>query len=258
MLVLAGALNSIASGVSYAEGSNVWDGVYAGANLGGASNSACSEWGLPGSGGAAAAGTFGNQACASGNSVIGGAQIGDNFQYGHLFWGLEAALDYRSPKSASGSLAYAGTTPASGTYTFASKLSPTDLLLVAPRLGYAGAQWLPYIKAGGLIASGSHYSAVAYTPSGATAPTVSFNGTRSFSSFGWAAGGGIEWGLNGPWSMGFEYLHTSLGGASSSAAACAGTAAACEPFASLRLENSHNGFTSNMFRIGVSYYFSYW
>jgi outer membrane immunogenic protein len=258
VLALAGAINWVALGVSYAEGSNVWDGVYAGLNAGGASNSACSEWALEGTGGPAAGGSFGNQACASGDSFVGGVQIGDNFQYGHLVWGLEAMLDYRSQKSATGSLPYTGTTPASGIYEFSSKFGPTELAIIAPRLGYAGSQWLPYIKAGGIITTGARDSMVAYTAGGATAPTVSFNGTKNFGSFGWVAGGGIEWGLYGPWSMGFEYLHTSLGKASGSAAACAGSAAACEAFAGIRLQNTNNGFTSNVFRIGVSYYFGWW
>ncbi len=97
---------------------------------------------------------------------------------------------------------------------------------------------------------------VAYTPSGTTVPTASFNGTKSFNSVGWVAGGGMEWGLYGPWSRGFRvFVGTPRQGIGHVPQRTQGIAPRqWEAFAGLQAENTNNGFTSNVFRIGVSYY----
>ena len=96
-----------------------------------------------------------------------------------------------------------------------------------------------------------------YRP-GAAAPAASFDEGKNFASTGWVAGGGIEIGLNGAWSVTAEYLHMSLGKGASATTTCAGTAAACAPFAGVSLDSTHDGFTANIFRIGINYWFNYW
>jgi outer membrane immunogenic protein len=242
--------SAVLVGTSRAQDLNVWDGNYAGVNIVHSSAGGCSQW-APTDGGAQ---TLGNPACGS-EDFGGGIQVGENFQYGRFFWGVEGSLDAEQPKTTSSSSIYKGSVLPSGTYSFAEKSSPNYFAIVAPRVGYAGGNWIPYVKGGAIIASGARDSMIAYAPSGSTTATVSFNGGRNFSSVGWVAGGGFEWGLYGPWSIGLEYLHVDLGKASSAQVGCAGTASACTAFTGISLVNEHSGFESNSFRIVVNYYF---
>ena len=116
---------------------------------------------------------------------------------------------------------------------------------------------MPYLRGGAIITGASHDSALTYTPMGSTKPTAAFNGGKNFTSSGWVAGGGVELVLSGPWSISAEYLHINLGNGSSSTSTCAGTAAACAAFSAVSLDSTHNGFTGNIFRIGISYWLGY-
>jgi hypothetical protein len=62
----------------------------------------------------------------------------------------------------------------------------------------------------------------------------------------------------GAWSISAEYLRANLGKGSDSTAACAGTATVCAGFSGLSLDGTHGGFSSNIVRVGVVYYFGYW
>jgi outer membrane immunogenic protein len=242
-----------------AQSDKPWNGFYAGVGAGGASNSACSSWTANvGSTNPTSGGEFFNRSCPSGSTLIGGVDVGENFQYKHLFWGIGGDFDIWRAKSSNQLLKYAGDTPPPGTYSFFGKSSPSRFGIIAPRIGYAANQWLPYLKGGAILTTGSSNGAVNYTPAGATKPTASFSGGKSFASSGWVAGGGVEYGLNGPWSITAEYLHVDLGKGSNSTATCAGTAAACTAFSGASFDNLHTGFTSNMIRIGINYWFDYW
>lgn len=248
---------------------NIWNGAYAGFSAGEASSHACSAWTANGSSAESAtlAGLYQSD-CSSHGAFLGGGQIGDNFQSDRLSWGVEAAGDFWSGSSSKQSKSVPGPTavggpPAgtyfpAGTYTFAGKRNPDFLGLFTARIGYAGNQWLPYVKGGGLLAGGSHDDTVSFVPEGATKATASFNGGKSFASIGWVAGGGVEIGLHGSWSIAAEYLHASLGKGSSSTAGCAGTAVNCAPFANVSLQNGHNGFEADLIRVNINYWFDYW
>jgi opacity protein-like surface antigen len=248
-------LFSIAGGVS-AQSTTPWDGFYAGINIGGASTNACTSSTLNGATiDPMSVTTF--SSCPSGG-IIGGLQVGENFQIKRLVWGVGADLDFWSSKDTNPTLKFTGPAPPAGTYGFSGKFSPKDFAIVGARIGYAGDFLLPYLRAGGVITTGSQNSTLNYIPAGATQPIASFGGGRNFASTGWAAGGGAEIGLNGAWSITAEYLRVSLGKGGNSSTSCAGTAAACAAFAGISLENTHNGFTSNIFRVGINYWFNYW
>jgi len=252
------ALASI-SGVASARPDVPWDGNYLGGNVGSAADSSCNSWALTGAAlDAATAAEFSNRVCSTGSSLVGGIQIGENIQHNRLMLGIAADLDFWSSNNVNQSLKSFGATPPAGTYAFSSKRNPSGLAVVGPRIGYAGNIWLPYLKVGGVIAPGARDSTLAYTPPGATQSTASFNGGKSFSTFGWAAGGGFELGLNGPWSITAEYLHVSLGKGSDSTTTCSGTAAACAAFSGISFTNTHEGFSANIIRLGVTYWFGYW
>jgi opacity protein-like surface antigen len=254
LLVLA----SIA-GVASARPDVPWDGGYFGANFGEGSSSTCNSWSLNGAGlDPAAASEFNNRACSSSDAFVVGLQLGENFQYKRFVWGIGADLDFGSSKILNQPLKFSGIVPPPGTYVYSSKQNPGGFAIIAPRIGYGGNTWFPYLRAGAIIAEGSHDSELVYTPAGGTKSTASFSGGKDFTDVGWVAGGGFELGLNGAWSITAEYLHANLGKGSDSNGACGGLAAACAPFSGISFDNSHEGFSTNIIRIGITYWFSYW
>ena len=166
-------------GGAAAQSPHGWDGGYAGLNVLGISGTSCDRWSLQD----AAVGSFGSQSCTKGSGG-GGIQIGENIQYGRLFWGFEGTLDARSAKSATGSVIYQGSGPPSGSYAFSGKLARSAFATIAPRFGVAGGEWMLYLKGGVLIAAGSGDTAVAYTPAGSTKAAASFSGGKGFNSVG--------------------------------------------------------------------------
>ena len=256
IVTLAAALvMTLGGGIASAQNSLAWDGFYAGLGVGGASTNVCSRSTLKGGSIDPTTTTF--SSCPSGG-IVGGLQVGENFQTNRLVWGIGGDLDFMSSKDNNHPLNFSGPAPPAGTYGSAGRVSPKYLALVGARIGYAGDLVMPFLRAGGAFALGSQNSSLNYTPVGAAVPAASFSEGKSFASTGWAAGGGVEIGLNGAWSITAEYLHLSLGKSANSTTACAGTATACAPFAGISLDNTHDAFTSNIFRIGINYWFNYW
>jgi outer membrane immunogenic protein len=253
-LTILAVLTSFA-GIASARTDLPWDGNYFGGNVGNAAKNSCNGWALTG----AAIGTpINNRDCATGGEVVGGIQIGGNIQYNRLVLGIAADLDFWATKEVTQSVTFLGAPPPPGTYVYSSKRNPSGFAVIGPRIGYGGNIWLPYVKLGGVIVPGARDSNLAYTPAGTTQATATFNGGKDFSTFGWAAGGGFELGLNGAWSITAEYLHVNLGKGSDSATTCSGSASACAAFSGIAFVNTHEGFTANIFRLGVTYWFGYW
>jgi len=234
----------LVAGAASAQSDTPWDGFYIGANAGGARNSTCASSILKDS-------TFSD---CPGSGIVGGVQIGENFQMQRLLWGVGADFDVWNSSDSNPSLKSAGAVLPAGTYALSGRLNPRDFAIVGARMGYAGNVWLPFLRVGALITTGSHDSTLNYTPAGATKPTASFDGGKGSSSTGWVAGGGTEIGLNGAWSISVEFLHASLGKATT----CSGTASACAVFSGVSLDTSRNGSGGNIFRIGFNYWFDYW
>jgi opacity protein-like surface antigen len=242
-----------------AQSETPWSGASIGLNMGEMSSSACSAWAPTGAKtDPSAANPLARQTCSNGGHFVGGVQLGENFQYKHLMWGLDLDLDAASSNNPAQPVKYTGDATPAGTYTFSGRQTPNGFAIVTPRIGYGGDLWQPYLRAGALIAGGAHNSVLAFTPAGATKPTVTFDGARNFSSVGWVAGGGTEIGLNGPWSISLEYLHASLGRGSGVTAPCSGAAAACSAFSGILAANNHGAFTANLYRVGITYWFGYW
>lgn len=247
------------AGAASAQSDNPWNGGYAGFNVGEAHHNSCVSGTLSGASiDPATAAAFASQICPGGGSFVGGLQIGDDFQYKKLVLGVGLDLDTSRAKNQSQSLKYAGAAPPPGTYNFSGKLDPNGFAVFSARIGYSSLQWMPYLKVGALVAAGAHDSTFSYTPTGAIKPLASFNGGKSFSSTGWVAGAGVEYGLNGPWSITAEYLSENLGQGSNSSATCSGPAGACTGFSGIAFDTSHGGFKANIIRIGINYWFGYW
>jgi outer membrane immunogenic protein len=249
----------LTAGAASAESDVPWDGVYAGLNAGEARNNTCGGGTLAGATiDSATPPTFYNPSCTNSGSFVGGIQIGENFQHKHLVLGFGADLDTWTGKSRGTTLTYTDAVPPAGSYAFSGKDTPSAFAVIGPRIGFGALQFLAYLKGGAVITGGSHDSTLSYTPSGSKIPTASFSGGKSLASTGWAAGGGFEYGLNGPWSISAEYLHVNLGKGSDSASTCSSTGTACAAFTGISFDSMHGNFTANTFRIGVNYWFSYW
>jgi len=169
-----------------------WTGFYAGLHLGGNWQHVKADYADP---------TEGAIGKAYGGGVIGGAQVGYNWQTGNTVWGLEATISGLSGKS----LVDAVENPGKG-HSIESKIE-----WLATFRGRAG--WLMnpdtllYVT-GGLAVGGVKNSA---DPDGfLTNPPA---GTKSVSKTktGWVFGGGMEHKLNRNWSVALEGLYVDLG-----------------------------------------------
>jgi outer membrane immunogenic protein len=261
------ALTSLA-GAAYAQDiiavqNTPWKGFYAGGNIGGAWDHTCSSW-EPGpniTGNPALASSFYNRDCPNKGSFIGGIDLGYNMQIDQWVFGFKADYDAVESKTVTRSVVYAGSVAIPpGTYSAYGKSSPNGIFLLGPRVGYAFDQWLPYFRFGGAFASGQHTANLSYTPPGDSAPTNFFSGGKNYKSSGGNVGFGVDYALQGPWSFTAEYNYVKLGKGTNSTFSCAtakGTPPTlCNTYANFSLDNIHNSFTMNMFRVGFHYAFN--
>jgi outer membrane immunogenic protein len=165
-----------------------WNGAYVGVNLG-------YQWG-----------SVTNWGGGSPNGIMGGGQLGYNWQFGQYVFGLEADLQGSAAQDTFAA------------YKFANPWFGT----VRGRAGYAMNNVLIYLT-GGLAYGGGR---------------VDFAGLNETQThLGWTLGGGVEVGLTPNWSAKAEYLYVRLDDRS------------------YVLTGVNNGFSSNVFRLGVNYRF---
>lgn len=147
-----------------------WTGFYLGANLGYA---------------------FGSVKGASGplfkdpQGVIGGGQIGYNYQIGQTVLGVEADLQATGANAGATAIGVAG-----------SKVSQPYLGTVRARAGYAMDRFLPYITAG-FAYGGMHLRDPAL-------------GKSTTTTYGWTVGGGVEYAITNNWTAKVEGLYVDL------------------------------------------------
>jgi outer membrane immunogenic protein len=185
-----------------------WTGFYAGLNVGGgwSANSGYDN-GLPYADPrfAAGPGNFfllpngGNGSNAAGG-VVGGGQVGYNYQFQSLLVGVEADIQGTSITNSGGN----------GFYPYPSPLAPAGGLLIPLAAGNGGNVGLPWF--------GTVRGRVGYL----ITPTLLLYGTGGFAyggvefgqwtntRTGWTAGGGVEWMFMPNWSAKVEYLFTDL------------------------------------------------
>ena len=128
-----------------------------------------------------------------GNGVIGGGQLGYNFQVNRLVFGVEGSVS-----AANFDRSFAS--PYFPTDTWSSKL--TWLGTVTGRVGYGFDSWMPYVKGG--FAAGGVDTTIQSTALGAIAQGSSVH-------TGWTVGGGVEVKVAPRVSLGLEFMHTELG-----------------------------------------------
>jgi outer membrane immunogenic protein len=265
--LISAALLTVAAGTVSAQDiittqNNPWEGFYIGGNIGGAWNHTCQSWepgtAITGGGNPGLAGAFYNRDCPNNGNFIGGIQLGYNFQYNQIVWGFGADYDAVGSKSKTLSYTYTGTAPPPpGTYAAYGKIAPNGIGILGPRIGYAIDEWLPYFRVGGAFAGGQHNSTLSYTPAAGdtTDLPATFSGGKNFKSSGYAIGVGLDYNLPGSWSARAEYNYVNLGKGTNSTFTCTASAAVCATYSNFSLDNIHNSFTMNLFRVGVNYRF---
>ena len=178
-----------------------WSGFYLGANAG-AIWSRGSDVTTVNSTGAFVTSTTGN---GSNANFQGGGQIGFNWMLGPNFvWGIEVDSQYVNQKNAV--LSVDGSNRHDTTFDYYGT--------ARGRLGYAVDNWLFY-GTGGLAWGHGQIVRTQIGPAVLNAATPGTIETVDNWRTGWAAGGGIEWGIDRHWTARVEYLHIDLGSVSS-------------------------------------------
>jgi outer membrane immunogenic protein len=163
--------------------------------------------------------------------VIGGAEIGYDWQVGHFVLGFETDFSGWDMSSSAGVSGVGTPGPPAGTpgpppTTFSSTISTKSnwLFTARPRAGFVNGNMLLYLT-GGLAVSSIDFSQSILL--GGTGPTLA--GSSSSTQAGWTAGGGIEYALSWNWMIKAEYLYVrfpnqSVAQVDSAAPAATGTA----------------------------------
>jgi outer membrane immunogenic protein len=167
----------------YVQPTASWTGFYAGVNVGGG-------WGSNDVTGGAISTTV------KPNGVLGGGQVGYNWQTGGLLFGVEADIQG------------AGLQGSTAVTAGAESVTETDKLnyfgTVRGRLGFVQNAWLGYVTGGWAYTTINRSG----TAAGPVAGTFSTNTSKS----GYALGGGVEWMFAPRWTAKLEYLYLGFNG----------------------------------------------
>jgi outer membrane immunogenic protein len=228
-----------------------WTGGYVGLNLGGSWGRASSTLtgtnafsGLP----------FALTSSSNMNGVVGGGQIGYNWQFNNNWlFGLEADIQGTSQRGTASLPPVAGLIPGplALAIPYVSTASLTEKL---PWFGTARARlgllttpsWLLYVTAGlafGEVNTSGATSTTTTTPAGTA--TVTSSASNNTTKAGWTLGAGAEWKVAPQWTVKVEYLYIDLGTVTSS---FVGNGA----FSALGISSR---VTDNIARVGVNYHF---
>jgi outer membrane immunogenic protein len=224
-----------------------WTGFYLGVNLGG-------SWGHQSAdlfeGGEDVFGASTNP-----NGVIGGGQIGYNWQfYNNWGWGNAWVLGLEADIQGSGqrdTRDFDFLVPALSPDSFAGSVE--DKLewfgTVRGRVGIAFDRVLPYFTGGWAYGNRKFDGTVtAFTPGGVPIASTAFS-TSSNLSNGWTVGGGVEWAFWDHWTAKFEYLYIDFGNRNDND----GNFIVVTPTNTFGITTNH--FTDNIARAGVNYKF---
>jgi outer membrane immunogenic protein len=131
--------------------------------------------------------------------VIGGAELGYNWQVGHFVLGFET--DFSGwDMSASSGVTLRFPTPSSTT-----TVSSSWLFTARPRLGFANGNMLTYLTGGLAVTNFNLSQSILLGGSGRA-----LTGATSTTEAGWTAGFGIEYALSWNWLIKAEYLYVSF------------------------------------------------
>lgn len=219
-----------------------WTGFYAGGNVGYSSGRANSDYAVSIAGLTSV--PLGSDS-APVRGIIGGGQLGYNFQTGALVYGVEADWQF-SGAAGSGNLlcppALCSAAAAVTGINFDHKEKLTSFGTVRGRIGYAFGRSMVY-GTGGLAYGTIKSDVIATTALGSA--TFSNSVTRT----GWALGAGYEQALFGNWSWKLEYLYLDFGTFTVENALGLPVVLAATTI------TQTTKFTDNVFRFGLNYRF---
>jgi len=214
-----------------------WSGFYVGGNVGGA-------W-IPGSGGSDFGPLFPPFAIlppitpiftvipgqldrltgsGSRSGVIGGGQIGYNWQVKQFVFGVEAdaiATDLKGSSLSASRTFGPPLIPVSVTQTVNVDTGRTNWMAsFRGRIGFAADRVLFYATGGAAVADFSGTRTTVINGPGIGLPAGTFTTTNGGSTtrWGWTVGGGVEWAFANQWSLAGEYRHTDFGNAGATVA----------------------------------------
>jgi outer membrane immunogenic protein len=216
-----------------------WTGFYVGGNIGyGWGRSTDSATPLPQP-------SFGELPFSQGLSpsgILGGGQIGYNYQTGAYVWGLEADFQGSDIKNSSTMF---GLDPAFPADNNVDNQHLTWFGTVRGRVG-----WLPvnplliYVTGGLIYGEVKTDSLTTYAP----IPASTYPGSASSVRTGWTVGGGVEWMFTPKWTAKLEGLYYQIDGQNY----LANPLAPNPPF---QVAHSFNNLNGGIIRAGVNYHF---
>jgi outer membrane immunogenic protein len=178
----------------------------------------------------------------------GGGQAGYNWQFGWLVAGAEVDINYLGLKSASNN-GDSYSCCIRNSFSVNSSVSTDWLFTARPRVGWAINNWLIYVTGG--LAVGNVKGKFSFTDtSGATE-----SGAISSTKTGWTFGGGIEVGVQGPWTVKVEYLLVDLGSASATSTNLSAPVPGGRSFFPTNPFTHSVDLTASMVRAGLNYRF---
>lgn len=137
--------------------------------------------------------------------IVGGGELGFNWQTGQMVVGLEADFDASDMNGSAVRSPILDVTGAPSPTGFLQASQKTDWFgTLRARVGFTPAdRWLLYVT-GGLAYARVNYSAVTdFRPAG----NVFYAASVSETKVGWTLGGGTEWAVGGNWTTKLEYLY---------------------------------------------------
>ena len=223
-----------------------WSSCYIGGNVGGAWSRSDFTTSLdPGThltlpGNIAAVGAAGTGS-ATDTGIIGGGQIGCNWQSGVWVWGLEADFDGVSGRP---TLTSGGTLSTGDAFAIVNSTKANWLATVRPRVGYAVDRSLFYAT------GGVAFTHLSYTQSYSDTLFAAVGGSSaSTTSTGWTVGGGWEYALTNRWTTKVEYLYTNFSSISATGGIVSATGGTNV------LHGSSGDFAIQTLRAGLNYRF---
>ena len=190
--------------------------------------------------------------------VIGGGQVGYNWQFTNFVAGIEADIQGATLSSAA-NLSGAATESSTGSMVAGqSQLSKTLNYLgtVRGRVGYLVTPTLLIYGTGGLAYGGMVFTNGLFLSSAnPNYPLSAVSANYSDAHIGWTAGGGVEWMFLANWSAKAEYLYYDLGSVSATNIAAAPVASGALLYAAYYQSSAR--FNGNIVRAGINYHFSW-
>jgi outer membrane immunogenic protein len=252
----------------------LWTGFYFGANVGGIFNASTgasvsaspifndatgAALGAPSYFGTASAASIANNTSLSNTGVIGGGQIGYNWQFNNSFLaGFEADIQ-GTTLSSNASASGAATEPSTGSLvstTSSLTKSLSYLGTVRGRLGFLATPTLLVFGSGGLAYGGMNFTVGLFqTSSNPNFPFSAVSADYNDARIGWTAGGGLEWMFAPNWSAKVEYLYYDLGTASAANVLSATVPGGSLLYGALYKTSTH--FNGQVVRAGLNYHFQW-